>query len=98
MEILPVRVEEAGETAHECGSDLLGVEGGRANDTDLVSAPVVAEDAAARAPVHPIFSFVFADGTKRLLVVRSPLQTVAFDPCRCFGVPDRLHQHVGHDC
>lgn len=97
VEIFPVGVEETGETAHERGSDLLRVEGGGTDDADLLGAPVVADDGATGAPVHAIFGLVVADGTDRFLVVRSPLETVAFDPGRCFRVADRLHQHVGHD-
>lgn len=97
VEIFAVGVEETGEAAHECGSDLLRVEGGGTDDADLLGAPVMADDGAAGAPVHAIFGLVVADGTDRLLVVRSPLETVAFDPGRCFRVADRLHQHVGHD-
>lgn len=98
MEILPICVEETGETAHEGGANLLGVEGGGTDNADLVRASIVADDAAAGAPVHAVLGLVFAHGTDRLLLVRSPLQTVAFDPGRRFGVADRLHQHVGHDC
>ena len=94
---LPICVQEGSKAPGETGSNLLGVEGGWANDADLLRTSCVSEDPTTATSVDAIFCLIITNAAYRSLVLAAPLQAMSFCPAGSVAVSNRLHEYIWHD-
>jgi hypothetical protein len=97
--VFSICIEQVRKTAHESSSYTVGIEGSRADKRHQTQAAPMGDTAAARTLVQSVAirSFI-ANRTDEAISVGLPSQTVALYPYGGFCIPNRLHQHIWHDC
>ena len=97
LKILAIGVEQTRKAADKSCANLLGVERCGADNTGVVDASGMGICIATATFIDSVLGLFFADGANRPVIVKMPLEAVAFHPIRGFRVSHGLHENMRHD-